>query len=116
MQDNKLFPVFAARDLRAAIDFYTSKLGFSNSWIWGEPPTRAEVSLGNVEIQLDCGDAGAPPGPSVVYCHLTDVDAWWAADNQFLYATDHVHAKPKFDGSVSAHTFAAGVRIGEANC
>ncbi|MBM4015630.1 MAG: bleomycin resistance protein [Planctomycetes bacterium] len=41
--------------------------------------TRAGVSLDDVEIQLDGSGLGAPPGPSVVYCHMTGVDDYYAA-------------------------------------
>jgi catechol 2,3-dioxygenase-like lactoylglutathione lyase family enzyme len=74
----KLFPVFAVSDLNAAIDFYQSSLGFALAWSWGNPVTRAGVSLDGIEIQLDCAGAGAPPGPSVVYCHMTDVSSYYA--------------------------------------
>lgn len=75
----KLFPVFLVSDLEAAIDFYVHKLGFSLAWKWGTPVTRAGVSFGDIEIQLDCAGAGAPPGPSVVYCHMTGVESYFAA-------------------------------------
>lgn len=75
----RLFPVFAVSDLDAAIEFYRSKLGFSLAWTWGSPATRAGVSLDGVEIQLDCAGEGAPPGPSVVYCHMSDVKSYFAA-------------------------------------
>lgn len=78
-QVTKLFPVFAVSDLQAALEFYQSKLGFSVAWTWGTPPTRAGITLGDIEIQLDCTGAGAPPGPSVVYCHMTGVDSYYAA-------------------------------------
>lgn len=78
-QVTSLFPVFAVSDLAAAIEFYRSKLGFSIAWTWGTPATRAGVSLDGVEIQLDSAGAGAPPGPSVVYCHMTGVESYYAA-------------------------------------
>ncbi len=75
----KLFPVFAVRDLQEATDYYCKKLGFSLEWTWGVPPTRAGVSLNEIEIHLDAADMGAPPGPSVVYCHMTGVDEYYHA-------------------------------------
>lgn len=68
-----LFPVFAIRDLDESLGFYQGKLGFSINWIWGEPRIRAGVGIDGIEIQLDCTGIGAPPGPSVVYCHVKDV-------------------------------------------
>ena len=78
-QVTRLFPVFAVRDLDAALDFYQDKLGFSLAWTWGTPATRAGVSIGDVEIQLDAAGEGAPPGPSVVCCHMTAVQPYYAA-------------------------------------
>jgi catechol 2,3-dioxygenase-like lactoylglutathione lyase family enzyme len=78
-QVTKLFPVFAVRDLEASLDFYKEKLGFSVAWRWGEPASRAGVALGDIEIQLDAAGAGAPPGPSVVYCHMIGVEAYYDA-------------------------------------
>jgi uncharacterized glyoxalase superfamily protein PhnB len=76
-QVTKLFPVFSVSDLDAAINFYQNTLGFSLAWTWGTPVTRAGISLDSIEIQLDCAGAGAPPGPSVVYCHMTDVQTYF---------------------------------------
>ncbi|MGJ3241714.1 MAG: VOC family protein [Opitutales bacterium] len=78
-QITDLFPVFAVTDLEASLDFYRSKLGFSIKWTWGEPATRAGVGLGKFEIQLASAGVGAPPGPSFVYCHTTDVRAYYEA-------------------------------------
>lgn len=74
----KLFPVFAVSALDAAIEFYQSKLGFSLAWTWGTPATRAGIALDDIEIQLDCTGVGAPPGPSVVYCHMSGVESYYA--------------------------------------
>jgi len=43
-------------DILAAVDFYTSKLGFSLGFTWEDPPTFAGVNLGDVQIFLT-GDA-----------------------------------------------------------
>jgi len=75
----RLFPVFSVSKLDAALDFYENKLGFAVAWSWGTPATRAGISLDDIEIHLDCAGVGAPPGPSVVYCHMTDVHSYYAA-------------------------------------
>ncbi len=75
----RLFPVFAVTDLRDAMAYYQDRLGFTVSWTWGEPATRAGVTLGDVEIQLEAGGLGAPSGSSVAYCHMTDVDTYHEA-------------------------------------
>jgi uncharacterized glyoxalase superfamily protein PhnB len=75
----RLFPVFTVLNLDEAMAYYRDKLRFSVSWTWGEPVSRAGVTLDEVEIQLEGAGLGAPPGPSVVYCHMTDVDAYYEA-------------------------------------
>lgn len=76
-QVTKLFPVFAVSDLAAALEFYQNILGFTVAWTWGTPATRAGVALDYIEIQLDGSQTGAPPGPSVVYCHMTGVESYY---------------------------------------
>ena len=45
------------RDIPAAVDFYTKKLGFTPGFLWGEPtPTFAGVNLGDVQIFLEQGE------------------------------------------------------------
>jgi len=44
------------RDVAAAVDFYTNKLGFTLGFLWGEPTaTMAGVNLGEVQIFLEQG-------------------------------------------------------------
>ena len=76
---SKIFPVFAVKNLDVATPYYQDKLGFSIAWTWGQPPTRVGVALGGVEIHLDSGSTGAPSGSSVIYCHMTDVEAYFLA-------------------------------------
>lgn len=40
------------RDITAAVDFYTTKLGFFCAFTWGDPPTFAGVNLDRVQIFL----------------------------------------------------------------
>jgi catechol 2,3-dioxygenase-like lactoylglutathione lyase family enzyme len=42
----------AVRDIPAAVDFYTKKLGFWLAFTWGEPPNFAGVNLGDVQMFL----------------------------------------------------------------
>ena len=76
---NAVFPIFTVRDLDEAIAYYRDELGFTAAWTWGSPPIRAGVRLGAVEIHLVCDPNGLQLGPSVVYCHMTGVDAYYAA-------------------------------------
>lgn len=49
------------REILAAVDFYTSKLGFRLGFTWGDPPTFAGVNLGEAQIDLPgAGDAESP--------------------------------------------------------
>ena len=47
------------RNLPAAVEFYTGKLGFKLDFTWGNPPTMAGVKLGKVQIFLEKGTPGA---------------------------------------------------------
>jgi GNAT superfamily N-acetyltransferase/predicted enzyme related to lactoylglutathione lyase len=44
--------VLACRDVRDAVNFYTSVLGFKQHWLWEDPPTFACVGMGQIEIFL----------------------------------------------------------------
>jgi len=48
-------PAIFAPDVRAAVEFYTTKLGFRPGFTWGEPPTTAGVNLGSVQIFFEQG-------------------------------------------------------------
>lgn len=39
-------------DILTAVEFYTSRLGFSPGFTWGDPPTFAGVNLGDVQVFL----------------------------------------------------------------
>ncbi len=74
----QLFPVLAVRNLEEAIEFYCGGLGFVEAWRFGEPPHRAGVRAGAVELHLDAGGLGATAG-AAVYCHLKGIDEYFAA-------------------------------------
>src|SRR5882724_7353281 len=59
-------PSLSVADVGAAVDFYTTKLGFSLGFTWGEPPTIAGVNLGKVQIFLEQGTP-SPKGCSVYF-------------------------------------------------
>jgi catechol 2,3-dioxygenase-like lactoylglutathione lyase family enzyme len=63
----------AVSDINAAVDFYTTKLGFWLAFTFGEPPTFAGVNLGQVQIFLQKGTPD-PKGCSV-YFLVDDADA-----------------------------------------
>lgn len=51
----QLHPGLTVADIRTAVEFYTTKLGFTCAFMWGEPPTFAGVNLGHVQIFLQEG-------------------------------------------------------------
>lgn len=58
---------FEVSDVRGAVDFYTSKLGFSPGFLWGEPePTFAGVNLGQAQVFLQHGTPN-PAGCSAYF-------------------------------------------------
>lgn len=65
-------PSLPVRDVLAAADFYTAKLGFTLGFTWGDPPEIAGVNLGKVQMFLERG-APNPAGCSV-YFVVSDAD------------------------------------------
>jgi catechol 2,3-dioxygenase-like lactoylglutathione lyase family enzyme len=59
-------PSLAVRDVLAAADFYTTKLGFTLGFTWGDPPDIAGVNLGKVQMFLERGTPN-PAGCSVYF-------------------------------------------------
>ncbi len=53
-------------DVREAVEFYTTKLGFWSAFMEGDPPTFASVNLGYVQIFLEQGTP-TPNGCSVYF-------------------------------------------------
>ena len=53
-------------DVRAAVDFYTTKLGFWSPFMEGDPPTFAGVNFSHVQIFLERGTP-APESCSVFF-------------------------------------------------
>ena len=47
--------VLTVSDVAAAVEFYTTKLGFSPGFVWGEPPRFAGVNLGEEQMFLRLG-------------------------------------------------------------
>jgi catechol 2,3-dioxygenase-like lactoylglutathione lyase family enzyme len=62
----QVHPELVVSDVRAAAEFYTSKLGFQQAFIIGDPPYIAGVNLGNVAMHLLRGTP-APEGCSVYF-------------------------------------------------
>jgi catechol 2,3-dioxygenase-like lactoylglutathione lyase family enzyme len=68
--------VLVVSDVRSAVDFYTTKLGFRPSFTWGDPPSYAGVSLGKVRIFLQQGTP-SPKGCSICFV-VGDADELFA--------------------------------------
>jgi len=66
-------PALAVGDVLAAAEFYTSRLGFTLAFTWGDPPSMAGLNLDRVQIFLEQG-APAPTGCSL-YFVVGDADA-----------------------------------------
>jgi catechol 2,3-dioxygenase-like lactoylglutathione lyase family enzyme len=58
--------ILAVSDVRAAVEFYTTKLGFWSAFTEGDPPSLAGVNLGQVQIFLERGTP-SPKGCSVYF-------------------------------------------------
>lgn len=72
----RLHPGLPVPDVLAAAEFYTSKLGFTPGFTWGDPPSIAGVNLGDVQVFLERGEPGT--GRSAVYFVVGDADALYA--------------------------------------
>jgi len=49
---DQIHPGLAVADIPAAVEFYTTKLGFTTGFTWGDPPMFAGMNLGKVQIFL----------------------------------------------------------------
>ena len=58
--------ILAVPDVRAAIDFYVSKLGFFQAFADDDPPAFAGINIGHVQIFLERG-APNPHGSSMYF-------------------------------------------------
>jgi catechol 2,3-dioxygenase-like lactoylglutathione lyase family enzyme len=69
-------PGLTVTDVLAAVDFYTTKLGFQLGFTWGEPAAFAGVNLDKVQIFLQQGKPA--PGGTSVYFKVGDADELYA--------------------------------------
>lgn len=65
-------PIVGVADVRAAVEFYVQRLGFSEDFVQGEPPNFAGVSLDRVQVFLEAGNP--KPGGSSVYFVVGNAD------------------------------------------
>ena len=69
---DKLFPSLKVGNIHEAADFYTTKLGFTLRFFWGDPTDMAGVNLGNVSMHLFQREEHI--GKSDVYFEIDNVD------------------------------------------
>jgi len=60
------YPSLSVTDITAAVEFYTTKLGFTFGFTWGDPPRMAGVQLDHVQIFLEQGTP-SPKGCAVYF-------------------------------------------------
>lgn len=70
---SKVFPTLLVSNIVTAVDFYVSRLGFSQRFTWGDPPTYAGVDLGEVTLHLQ-QNKYYPIGPSEVNFIIDNAD------------------------------------------
>lgn len=68
----QIHPSLSVSDVRAAAEFYSTKLGFTPAFIFGEPPEMAGVNLGDVQLFLERGTPS--PGGCSVYFVVGNAD------------------------------------------
>ena len=59
-------PALRVNDVGAAVDFYTTRLGFRTGFTWGDPPSMAGVNLGSIQMFLERGTP-SPEGCAVYF-------------------------------------------------
>jgi catechol 2,3-dioxygenase-like lactoylglutathione lyase family enzyme len=69
-------PTLTVSDIPTAVEYYTSKLGFTLGFIWGDPPVFAGVNLGEVQMFLRKGTP-SPEGCAVFFV-VGDADELFA--------------------------------------
>ena len=72
LECEKYHAILGVTDVRAAIEFYTTKLAFWLAFAEGDPPTFAGLNLGGVQMFLERGTP-SPEGCSV-YFVINDAD------------------------------------------
>ena len=69
-------PCLAVADVHAAVEFYTTRLGFRCAFTEGDPPTFAGLLLDDVQIFLQEGTPNS--GASSIYFVVGDADELFA--------------------------------------
>src|SRR5262245_17866492 len=64
--------ILSVANLEAAVEFYSTRLGFVHAFSWGTPPTMAGVNLGETQIFLQSGTPS--PRAAALYYVVDDAD------------------------------------------
>ncbi|HJQ21343.1 MAG TPA: VOC family protein [Gemmatimonadaceae bacterium] len=72
----RMHALVRVRDVAAAVEFYTTRLGFTKGFLWGPGPDMAGVNLDHVQIFLQRGTPD--PQGAEVYFVVADADALFA--------------------------------------
>jgi len=83
---NRLSPILAVPDVRAAVDFYTRMLGFEIDFLWKDPPVHGAVRRDDVQIQFGLNAALATRASGMQYF-------------LFVNAVDQLHALHRGNGA-----------------
>jgi ribosomal protein S18 acetylase RimI-like enzyme len=72
-------PILVVADLAETIRYYTEVLGFTASWMGGDPPDFGAASWGNVRIMFRLApEVGAQTESGQIWIDVDDVDALYA--------------------------------------
>jgi predicted enzyme related to lactoylglutathione lyase len=68
-----VIPILNVSDFQASMKYYIEKLGFTNAWEWGQPPTFGCVKRDGIEIFFCLRGQGQPGTWHSIF--VNDVDA-----------------------------------------
>ena len=118
----QVHPSVTAPDVAAAVDWYTTKLGFFVSFTWGDPPAIAGVNIGNVQMFIEKGTPS--PAGSAVYFVVSSADELFAyqqkngvevllppGDREYGMRDYRVRDLNGYELSFGQHLFTVGPRI-----
>ncbi|TLD68969.1 VOC family protein [Phragmitibacter flavus] len=79
MQTTCASPILQVKDLQEALSFYIDVLGFSEDFVYGDPPYYAGVKYGEVIFHLCSSEEGEERlGKGAVYVFCDEVDGYYA--------------------------------------
>lgn len=76
----RLHPTLAVPDITEAVKFYVGKLGFTQGFVWGDPPSYAGLNIGDVSIHLSRGEPSRGLGVAFVVGNADELLAFHQAN------------------------------------